>query len=122
MSVNVEQELAKMRYHIKQLKSAIDFERSPLAGIIVELDLDEHQVDQIYTVFQEADDLLEAGKSVSWNGFEHDIKARAGIGYQHLKLVVLALYCQGQFTDVCRGYATAKECSEFKSITRPRAR
>lgn len=116
---DVEEELKKLRYHVKLLGEAINGRDYPITSLVVFMNWDESELDAAHDIFEEADNRLSEGKGVDWGGFERKLRDRFQIGYQTVKDIVLAFHRNHQWTQVCREYAHAYECSEFHEITRP---
>lgn len=115
---NIEVELEKIRFHLKLLGEAIDHREHPIECLVLYLNWSESQLERAHDIFEEAQDALEQKQAVNWGQFEHKLRDEFNIGYQSVKSIVLAFYRNHQWTDVCKQYAEAFECSEFHEITR----
>jgi len=110
-------DLEKIKYHIALLAESLDAREHPIEKLVVSLDWSEKDLDTAHDIFQKYDELLEKKEVIIWGGFEHDFHSQLQIGYQTLKLVVLAFFRNDQWVDVCRAYAIDKHCLEFSEIT-----
>ena len=115
---DIDAELEKIRYHLKLLGEAVDFREHPMAYLVVHLNWTESQLDRANDIFEEARNALDEGRGVNWGQFEHKLRDEFQIGYQTVKTIILAFHRNHQWTDVCKQYAEAYECSEFHEITR----
>ena len=99
---------------------SLDSREHPIATLVIAMDWDGSDLDRAHDIFEKFEGIIEAGEEPNWSEFEHDFNQQFGIGYQTLKMVVLAFHRNFQWTHVCEVYAKAKECMEFHEITRPK--
>ncbi|MGC3932822.1 DUF1878 family protein [Pseudomonas atacamensis] len=114
-------DLEKIKYHIRILSDAIDYESHPVEALILSMDWGESDIDRAHDIFEKYDNMLNAKQAVNWMQFESDLKEEFNIGYQTVKRIVLAFFENHQWTDVCHGYAMSFEPTtpvEFHRITR----
>lgn len=112
-------EIEKMKYHIRMLAEALDYEEHPIPYLVVEFDWDEQQLTKAHDIFEKYDRLLAEGKSPLWSDLEHDLRTEFDIGYQEVKSVVNAFYSNAQWWNVCYWFAKGQEPScpmELKHI------
>lgn len=94
----------KLRYQIRILGSAIDYDKNPIEALIIGNDWDEKDLNNVHDIFERWDRALEQGKKMNSVEFEADFDNELGIGYQGLKPIVNSLYKNGQWTEVCEAY------------------
>lgn len=111
-----EQELEKIRYHIRLLGETINSEEHPIQALVIRNDWCEDDLENAQDIFEEADMQIQQGKAVDWHAFEERIKTRFGLSYQGVKPIVLAFYHNGLWLDVCKQYAKKYSCAEFNQI------
>ena len=85
-----------------------------------ELDWNDETVNSIRNVFDDYSIKLSNGEKISWDAFEHELRDKHIIGYQVVKQIVLDLYRNNEYLDVCRGYAAEHDVLEFKEINKKR--
>jgi hypothetical protein len=112
-------QINKLNYQMSLVAESLDSREHPIATLVIAMDWDESDLDKAHDIFEKFEGILDSGKDPSWNEFEFEFK-ELGIGYQKLKMVVLAFHRNFQWTHVCEVYAKAKECMEFHEITRPK--
>lgn len=115
----MENDIEKIKFHIRQLAEALDIEEHPIPALVIELDWDEKQLTKAHDIFEKYDWLLEKTDKPNWKALEDDLKAEFDIGYQEVKSVVSAFFDNGQWRNVCRWFAKGQEplCpSELKYI------
>ncbi len=100
---------------------SLDFREHPIASLVISFNWSEENLDKAHDIFEKYDTQLENGEKPNWVAFEGDFKDQLGLGYQSVKVVVLAFYRNYQWTNVCEIYAKAHECVEFHEITRSKA-
>lgn len=114
-------ELEKLKYQISVIAETIDYERFPVESLVLQMDWDESQIDSAHDIFEKYDNKLQAKETINWHDLEVDLKNQFNIGYQTVKLIVLAFYRNDQWIEVCKGYAMSFEPNapiEFHRITR----
>lgn len=114
-------EIAKLKFHVRMLGRALPTESHSVESMVVSFDWSEEDLDAVHDIFEEYDGKLNGGEDIKWMEFEHKLRERFGIGYQRVKIIVLAFYDSQQWTQVCRGYAMHFEPAtpvEFHRITR----
>lgn len=118
---DIVKDLKKLKYQVRVLGSAVDYDSHPIEALIMSMDWDEGDIDRAHDIFEKYDRKLEAKEDINWSDFEEELKGAFGIGYQVVKSIVLAFYENHQWTDVCYGYAMSFEPTtpvEFHRITR----
>lgn len=105
----MENEIDKIKYHIRMLAEVIDSKEHPIPSLVVSLNWDEKDLDRAEDIFGKYDALLNEGKNPSWQELEIDLKAEFGIGYKGVKEVVNAFYRNSQWPDVCFWFAKGQE-------------
>ncbi|ETF09812.1 hypothetical protein BJN42_10525 [Pseudomonas koreensis] len=118
---DVIKDLEKIKYHVRILSDAIDYQSHPVEALILSMDWGEADIDRAHDIFEKYDNMLIAKQSVDWGEFESELEAEFKIGYQTVKRIVLAFFENHQWTDVCYGYAMSFEPTtplEFHRITR----
>ncbi|CAI8907083.1 DUF1878 family protein [Pseudomonas zeae] len=118
---DVIKDLEKIKYHVRILSDAIDYESHPVEALILSMDWGEKDIDRAHDIFEKYDNMLNDNQDVNWMQFEADLKKEFNIGYQTVKSIVLAFFENHQWTDVCHGYAMSFEPTtplEFHRITR----
>jgi len=119
--LSIEKDIRKMKYQIQVLGACIDYERNPVESLILSMDWDESQLDRAHDIFEKYDNLISNKQPIVWSRFEHELRDEFGIGYQTVKMIVLAFFNNSQWVDVCHGYAMSFEPTtpiEFHQITR----
>jgi hypothetical protein len=114
--MDVEHEIAKLKYHVKLLGDAVDWHEHPIAAMVVALDWSEDDLDKAQDIFDKYDRQVEAGGPTGF--FERELRDTFGIGYQTVKQIVLGFYHNSQFLDICCAYAKEQRVSEFREILR----
>lgn len=115
---NTNDEINKIKFHIRMIGEAIDYQSNPIATLIIDLDWNEKDLDEAHDIFEKYNNMLNKKEEVCWTTFEHELSDRFKIGYQEVKRIILAFYRNHQWGQVCIGYAYAKECAEFHEITK----
>ncbi|ABK48546.1 DUF1878 family protein [Aeromonas caviae] len=118
MSIELQEQIDKLRYHVKMLAESVDYREHPIPALVIQMDWDDSDLNRAHDVFEKYDEKLEAGEAVNWHEFEHKLREEFSIGYQTVKSIIIAFYANHQWTNVCREYAKAYECVEFHHITR----
>ena len=108
----------RLRYQIRLLGQSIDSSEQPMTSLVVELDWGEPELRKANDIFEAYDTILGSEGRLSSQEFENEFQKHLGIGYQLLKLVVLAFYNNHQWTTVCVEYARSAPCVEFDEILR----
>lgn len=112
-------DIEKIKYHIRLLAEALDYETHPIPSLVVSFDWDDNDLDAAHDIFEKYDKLLSEGSSPSWMDLERDLKSKFAIGYQSVKTIVNAFYRNSQWTNVCVWFAKGQEPScpmELKHI------
>lgn len=112
----IEQELAKLRFHVKQLGEAIDDDEHPVTAMVIELNWSEEDLERAHDIFEKYDNQLESHGRFFEHDLEKELKDSFDIGYQTVKTIVLAFWRNHQWQGVCRAYAKQHDVSEFKEI------
>lgn len=118
--MNIEEQIKKLQYQIKLIGETLDSREHPIAALIISMDWNDADLDRAHDIFEKFDAILEAEGKPNWAEFEKDFRDQFKIGYQTLKMIVIAFYRNFQWTQVCEVYAKAHECVEFHEITRPK--
>lgn len=118
MLEDLKKAVEKLQYQVKLLGESLDFETNPIAALIIELDWNEEDLSNANDIFEKYDKKLENGEKVNWKEFEFELRDRFKLGYQAVKLVILAFFYNDQWTDICENYACENECMEFHVITK----
>lgn len=113
-----QKELEKLKFQMKLVGESLSFEEHPMASLVIEMDWSNQELNIAHDIFEIYDSQLEAGEKPNWIEFESEFDRQLGVGYQMLKLVVLAFYRNFQWTRVCEVYANENDCMEFHSITK----
>ncbi len=115
--MNIEEEINKLKYQIDILKDTLDSDKYPIESLILNLNLNEDKLNQIYDIFDIFEQKLENNeKDINWTEFEHKLRDTLDIGYQTVKTIIIAFYNNYQWVDVCYHYAKAYQCVEFHSL------
>jgi hypothetical protein len=112
-------ELEKIKYHIRHLAEALDWEEHPIAYLVVHLDWNEEDLDRAHDIFEKYDKLLSQGEQANYSELERDLKNEFGIDYQTVKTIVNAFYANGQWLSVCKWFVKGHGPAvpiEFKHI------
>lgn len=116
---DIEYEIKKMKYQIRILADTIDSDSHPMESLILSFDWDDGDLNKAHDIFEKYDHKVEAKEDdINWTAFEHDLREQFGIGYQEVKLIILAFYKNRQWTEVCYRYAKANQCMEFDGFIR----
>jgi hypothetical protein len=113
---NIEKEMSKIKYQLRMIMETIDFDRYPIQYLILELDWDDSDLTKANDIFEEYSNKLEKNEDVDWIEFELKLRQQFNIGYQTVKLIILAFYRNSQWVSVCEGYANHSQASEFWQI------
>ena len=70
----------------------------------------------IREIFKDYSVRISNGEKINWTAFEHELRDKFTIGYQTVKLIILAFYRNDEYLDVCTGYAAQHDVLEFKEI------
>ncbi|MDL0433988.1 hypothetical protein QPM17_22870 [Marinobacter sp. TBZ242] len=116
----LQSQINKLKYQMGLVGESLDSREHPIATLVIAMDWDESDLDRAHDIFEKFEGIIESGEKPNWSEFEHDFLQQFSIGYQTLKMVVLAFHRNFQWTHVCEVYAKAKECMEFHEITRPK--
>lgn len=115
------EELQKLKYQVRVLGETVDYDAHPVESLVLSMDWGEGDIDRAHDIFEKYDNKLEAKEPVNWAEFEMELRTEFNIGYQTVKLIVLAFFKNHQWTNVCYGYAMSFEPTtpvEFHQITR----
>ncbi|MCH7974847.1 MAG: DUF1878 family protein [Bacteroidetes bacterium] len=110
------EEINKIKYHLRLLADTLYDENYPIESLVIELDWSREDLDAAHNIFEEYDKKVEKEEKINWTEFEFRIRDKFGIGYQTVKLIILAFYKNHQWTNVCKGYAKEHDVIEFKEI------
>lgn len=115
---DIESEIKKIKYQLSVIAECVDYEKNPIASLILSLDWGDDELNKAHDIFEIFEAKLESNEDINWYEFEGMFKEKLNIGYQRLKSIVLSFYRNHQWTSVCIAYAKAHECVEFHSITK----
>jgi len=116
---NIEQEIEKLKYQINILSSTVDSDKYPVESLILSLNWNDNDLNDAHDIFETYDKKLEnKEEDINWKEFEDKLRDRFNIGYQTVKLIIIAFYKNHQWVEVCYQYAKAFTCVEFHSIIR----
>lgn len=120
----LEKLLGKIQFQITTIGQAIDYERYPMEALIISMDWGREELNIAHDIFEKWEKILEEGKEMNSHAFDKDFADALNLNYQGLKPVVLSLYRNGQWTDVCEAYVDSfngKASVEYREIMdRPR--
>lgn len=120
----LEKLLGKIQFQITTIGQAIDYERYPMEALVISMDWGREELNTAHDIFEKWEKILEEGKEMNSHAFEKDFADALNLNYQGLKPVVLSLYRNGQWTDVCEAYVDSfngKASVEYREIMdRPR--
>ena len=119
MSDEIQKQLDKLKYQLHLLGEAINHREYPIPSLVLSLDWDDEDLNKAHDIFEKYDEKIEKDEKINWRAFEMELRDTLGIGYQTVKLIILAFFDNGQWQEVCTAYAKAYECVEFHRITRP---
>lgn len=83
-----------------------------------EMGWDDKTEASIREIFEKYSAIISDGEKISWVEFEHELREKFTIGYQIVKQIVLTLFRNEEYLDVCRGYAAQHDVLEFKEINK----
>ena len=113
--------LEKLEFQVQLIAESLDFSQSPIASLVIGFNWSEADLDKAHDIFDKYDQKLVKKESISWVQFEREFEKELRIGYQSLKMVVLAFYRNAQWSGVCFEYASHFGNTvplELKSIVR----
>lgn len=113
-------QIKKLKYQMSLVGESLDSREHPIATLVIAMNWDDQDLDKAHDIFEKFEKIIKTGEEPNWVDFESDFSLQFGIGYQTLKMVVLAFHRNFQWTRVCEVYAKANECMEFHEITRPK--
>lgn len=117
-------ELERLKYHVRILGETIDSQQYPVESLILSMNWNEQDLNDAHDIFERYDEKINNGEEINWKEFEMELRNHFGIGYQTVKMIILAFYRNHQWTQVCHGYAMSFEPMapvEFHSITRTKS-
>ncbi len=88
----INEELEKIRYHIKLLSETIDYKEYPIQSLILDMNWDSEDIERAHDIFEKYDTKIENKKRASWTEFELELEQQFNIGYQTVKSIVLAFF------------------------------
>lgn len=94
----------------------LDHHEYPIAALVISMDWDDKDLNRAHDIFEKYDNLLDAEEEVNWRAFELELRDAFSIGYQTVKMIVLAFFRNYQWHEVCTQYAKAYMCVEFHEI------
>lgn len=117
--MDVEAELAKLRYHVQMLANTIDFRENPIEHLVVAMNWSEQDLDDALDLFEKYDLAFTTSGALQGGLLERELKERFEITYQTVKDIVLAFWRNGNFPDVCVEYARQHRVAEFDEMFSP---
>jgi hypothetical protein len=108
----------KLKYQMQLVGESINSKEHPIASLVISMNWGDKDLDKAHDIFEKYENILESGESPNWGAFELEFNQQFDIGYQTLKMIVLAFHRNFQWENVCAVYAKAKECVEFHEITK----
>jgi hypothetical protein len=114
--MDMERELAKLRYHVRKLAGAISYNKHPIEHLVVMMDWSAEDLDDAFDIFQRYRSDLDNHGSMLASQLERDLCQRFDISYQTVKDIVLAFWRHHNYSDVCEEYARQNRVSEFEEI------
>lgn len=115
---DLKHEIEKLKFHISLIGETIDHRNNPIPALVIQMNWTAKDLDAAHDIFEKYSNLIESNVDVDWYAFEHELRDKFKIGYQTVKIIILAFYRNHQWTEVCSLYAQAHECMEFHEITR----
>jgi len=67
-------ELSKLKYQVRTIGEAVDYQDHPLEALIIAMDWGEEDIDCAHDVFEKYDSRLEAGEQVNWHEFKREFE------------------------------------------------
>ena len=111
-----DEDILKIKYQLKMVMETIDNEQYPIQKLVLELDWNEDDLIKANDIFEEYSIKIENKEEINWTEFEVDLRKQLSIGYQTIKLIMLAFYKNDQWLHVCTGYANYSNVSEFHEL------
>lgn len=124
MTNDLKKEIDKIKYHIRLLGEAIDYNKHPVTSLVIDMNWSNDDLNKIHDIFEHYDNMLNEGKAIIWREFEMELRNNFKISYQTVKMIVLAFHFNHQWKQVCYNYAMSFEPDtpiEFHPITRKEA-
>jgi|GEM_PF-1401216 len=115
--MDYEEEINKLKFQIGIISETINNENYPIQSLVLSKNWGKNELDTLYDVFEEIQDEFENNKN-SVQKLESLLKDKLGLHYQSVKSVILALYRNGQYQDICMIYAMKNMVLEFHEIKR----
>ena len=115
---DLQTEIEKIKYQISLIGSALSLDKHPIPSLVIQLGWSEKDLNDAHDIFEKYDALMQSNTSNATIGLESDLTQRFNIGYQTVKIIVLAFYKNHQWIDVCIDYAKSHDCIEFHEITK----
>lgn len=112
------EEVKKIKYQIKLISETIDPTTYPIQNLVIELDWNKEDLNKAHDIFEKYFEKMEAQEEFNWTSFEHELREAFNIGYQTVKIIILAFYRNNQWVKVCEGYAAEYDVVEFKEINK----
>ena len=113
---NIEEQNDKIKYQLKMVMETIDFQQYPIQSMVLELDWNEDDLTKANDIFEEYNLKIENEEEINWTEFELKLREQFDIGYQTVKIIILAFFRNHQWVNVCTGYANHYQVSEFDEI------
>ncbi len=117
MDNELETEILKLKYHVKQLYQASENTKS-YASLVIELDWSEDDVHAAHDIFEKHSHMIENGSLLNGGELERELRDRFSIGYNEVKHIINVFWENSQWQDVCFQYAEQFPCVEFQKILR----
>ncbi len=99
--------LNKLEFHVKLLAESLNHSENPIASLVVDFNWSEQDLDKAHDIFEIFDKKITNSEEVNWSDFENEFNQKLNISYQGLKSVVLSLFRNGQWSEVCHAYAAS---------------
>lgn len=115
---DLQEQVEKLRYHVKSLAALLDNEVHPIESLVVSMDWSEKDLEDAQAIFEKHAETLEQHGRIDAGRLEVDLTERFSIHYQTVKQIILAFWRSSDFVDVCRAFAEYYTCSEFGPILR----
>lgn len=105
--MDMENRLEKIEFHLRLIGEVINHIDYPIASLVLGLNWSSDDLDKAHDIFEKFYIQLEDNKAPKslHMALEKDFKQELGVGYQTVKLIVLAFFRNQQWVEVCEAYA-----------------
>ena len=117
MMDELREQLERLRYQVRMVGEALEGDAYPIQSLIIELDWGEKELDEAHDIFEKYTQLLKENEEFILESFEIEFLDRLSVGYQTLKLIILAFHKNNQWLKLCEAYVLAHDVMEFWEIT-----